>query len=99
MAAPDVNPLLAPTRDIRTSPLRDPPYFRGHGVRSITVQSGTLLLWIKRGSEGITTQHTVGQATELRRGMVESSLRNELNDALVVCAEWQRGQRATHHTQ
>jgi hypothetical protein len=99
MAAPVENPLLAPTGDNHTSPLRDPPYFRGHAVRAITVQSGKLLLWIKRGREMTMTQHTVGEASELRRGMAECSLRNEINDALVVCAEWQRGQPATHRTQ
>ena len=73
----------------------DPPYFRGHGVRAITVQTGELLLWIKRGREATMTQYTVGEASELRRTMADCSLRNEISDALLVCAEWQRRQPAT----
>ena len=76
----------------------DPPYFRGHGVRAITVQTGELLLWIKRGREATMTQYTVGEASEFRRAMAECSLRNEISDALLVCAEWQRRQPATRRT-
>lgn len=77
----------------------DPPYFRGHGVRAITVQTGELLLWIKRGREATMTQYTVGEASEFRRAMAECSLRNEISDALLVCAEWRRRQPATRRTQ
>ena len=83
MAAPDEN---------------DPPYFRGHGVRAITVQTGELLLGIKRGREATMTQYTVREASELRRAMADCSLRNEISDALLVCAEWQRSQPATRRT-
>jgi anti-anti-sigma factor len=64
------------------------PFFRGHGVLAIDLEEAGLVLWVKIGRGETITRFTLTDATMLRDGISDGPLRNELNEALDLCAGW-----------